>query len=163
MEIPVGGRKIVELAGKSVGIFNVHSKFHAVLNLCPHQRAPLCEGKITGTSFSSSGFSQNAITHCSICAAESALRAYMREQTSAYVAMLSAVAALTAAASARVEAWLRLGPWMCSAALSAHELTIKTDSEWTSRFGVMALSSASHAHPANARGNVGEARPWKLS
>jgi 3-phenylpropionate/trans-cinnamate dioxygenase ferredoxin subunit len=51
-EIPVGGRKIVELAGKSVGIFNVHAKFHAVLNLCPHQRAPLCEGKITGTTTS---------------------------------------------------------------------------------------------------------------
>jgi 3-phenylpropionate/trans-cinnamate dioxygenase ferredoxin subunit len=47
-ELPPGGRKIVELAGKSIGVFNVGGRFYALRNICPHQFAPLCEGKITG-------------------------------------------------------------------------------------------------------------------
>lgn len=46
--LPPGERKIVELGGKSIGIFNVDGRFHALRNVCPHQFAPLCEGKITG-------------------------------------------------------------------------------------------------------------------
>lgn len=47
-DLPPGERRIVEIAGKSIGIFNVSGKFHALRNICPHQFAPLCEGKITG-------------------------------------------------------------------------------------------------------------------
>jgi len=47
-EIPPGGRKIVEVAGQSVGIFNVDGEFFALRNRCPHQRGPLCEGKLWG-------------------------------------------------------------------------------------------------------------------
>lgn len=47
-ELPPGERKIVELNGKSIGVFNVGGSFHALRNICPHQFAPLCEGKITG-------------------------------------------------------------------------------------------------------------------
>jgi nitrite reductase/ring-hydroxylating ferredoxin subunit len=43
-EIPVGGRKIVEVAGRSIGIFNVDGRFFALRNRCPHQGGPLCEG-----------------------------------------------------------------------------------------------------------------------
>ncbi len=47
-EIPPGGRKIVELEGRSVGIFNVAGEFHAIRNACPHQGGPLCGGVLTG-------------------------------------------------------------------------------------------------------------------
>jgi nitrite reductase/ring-hydroxylating ferredoxin subunit len=48
-EIPIGGRKIVEVEGVSVGIFNVGGEFFALRNRCPHQGGPLCEGKRWGT------------------------------------------------------------------------------------------------------------------
>jgi 3-phenylpropionate/trans-cinnamate dioxygenase ferredoxin subunit len=47
-EIPDGGRKIVELAGRSIGVFNLHGEFFALRNRCPHQGGPLCEGKLWG-------------------------------------------------------------------------------------------------------------------
>ncbi len=51
-ELPPGSRRIVEVAGKSIGVFNVHGTFHAIRNVCPHQLAPLCEGVVTGTATS---------------------------------------------------------------------------------------------------------------
>lgn len=47
-EVPEGGRKIVDVAGRSVGIFQVDSGFYAVRNACPHRGAPLCKGVIDG-------------------------------------------------------------------------------------------------------------------
>jgi nitrite reductase/ring-hydroxylating ferredoxin subunit len=47
-EIPPGGRKIVEVGGHSVGIFNVGGEFFALRNRCPHQSGPLCEGTLWG-------------------------------------------------------------------------------------------------------------------
>jgi 3-phenylpropionate/trans-cinnamate dioxygenase ferredoxin subunit len=47
-EIPPGSRKIVRIAGRSIGVFNVDGDFYAVRNRCPHQGAPLCEGKLWG-------------------------------------------------------------------------------------------------------------------
>jgi len=47
-EIPVGGRKIVEIAGRSIGVFNVNGDFYAIRNSCPHQGGPLCAGYLTG-------------------------------------------------------------------------------------------------------------------
>ncbi len=47
-EIPPGGRKIVEVAGRSIGVFNLDGEFFALRNRCPHQGGPLCEGKIFG-------------------------------------------------------------------------------------------------------------------
>ena len=47
-EIPPGGRKIVEVAGRSIGIFNVGGDFYALRNRCPHQGGPLCEGRLSG-------------------------------------------------------------------------------------------------------------------
>jgi ferredoxin-NADP reductase/nitrite reductase/ring-hydroxylating ferredoxin subunit len=47
-DIPAGSRLIVEVQGRSVGIFNVDGRFHALLNRCPHQGAELCRGSILG-------------------------------------------------------------------------------------------------------------------
>jgi nitrite reductase/ring-hydroxylating ferredoxin subunit len=47
-EIPPGGRKIVEVAGRSLGIFNVGGEFFALRNRCPHQGGPLCLGRLGG-------------------------------------------------------------------------------------------------------------------
>ncbi|MBX6772319.1 MAG: Rieske 2Fe-2S domain-containing protein [Chloroflexi bacterium] len=48
-EIPPGGRKIVEVAGISIGIFNLNGEFFALRNRCPHQGGPLCLGKLWGS------------------------------------------------------------------------------------------------------------------
>jgi nitrite reductase/ring-hydroxylating ferredoxin subunit len=47
-EIPPGGRKIVTVSGRSIGIFNVNGEFFALRNRCPHQGGPLCEGLLWG-------------------------------------------------------------------------------------------------------------------
>lgn len=48
-ELPPGSRKIVEIEGRSIGVFNVDGELFAVRNSCPHRGAPLCEGTIGGT------------------------------------------------------------------------------------------------------------------
>jgi nitrite reductase/ring-hydroxylating ferredoxin subunit len=47
-EIAPGGRKLVDVAGRSVGVFNVDGQYYALLNRCPHQGGPLCTGKLWG-------------------------------------------------------------------------------------------------------------------
>ncbi len=47
-EIPPGGRKIVDVAGRSIGIFNLQGEYFALRNICPHQGGKLCEGKTWG-------------------------------------------------------------------------------------------------------------------
>ncbi len=49
-ELPPGARKIVEVEGRSIGVFNVHGEYYALRNMCPHQGAPLCRGDIKGTA-----------------------------------------------------------------------------------------------------------------
>ncbi|MET3936658.1 Rieske (2Fe-2S) protein [Arthrobacter sp. OAP107] len=50
-EIKPGGRKIVELEGRSIGILNVDGEYFALLNQCPHAGAELCAyGTIFGKS-----------------------------------------------------------------------------------------------------------------
>ncbi len=47
-EIPPGERKIVEVGGRSIGVFNINGEFFALRNTCPHQGAELCKGTLTG-------------------------------------------------------------------------------------------------------------------
>lgn len=47
-EIPPGSHKIVEVAGREIGVFNVSGRFFAVRNRCPHMAGPLCEGYVSG-------------------------------------------------------------------------------------------------------------------
>ncbi len=52
-ELRPGERKIVEVEGRSIGVFNVHGTFYALRNACPHQGAPLCLGLVQGTALPS--------------------------------------------------------------------------------------------------------------
>lgn len=52
-EIPPGSRRIVEIGGRSIGVFNVGGEFLAIRNHCPHQGGPLCEGVTVGEITSS--------------------------------------------------------------------------------------------------------------
>ena len=47
-EIPPGERKLVELEGRSIGVFNIGGEFYALRNRCPHQGGPMCAGELTG-------------------------------------------------------------------------------------------------------------------
>ncbi len=47
-EIPPGERKIVEIGGRSLGVFNIKGEYYALRNICPHQGGPLCQGRLTG-------------------------------------------------------------------------------------------------------------------
>jgi 3-phenylpropionate/trans-cinnamate dioxygenase ferredoxin subunit len=49
----VGERRIVDVKGRSIGVFNVHGEYYAIRNLCPHEGAPLCRGIVTGTTLPS--------------------------------------------------------------------------------------------------------------
>lgn len=48
-----GDRKIVDVNGKSVGIFRVGDDFYALRNRCPHQWGPLCLGNFAPRAVSS--------------------------------------------------------------------------------------------------------------
>jgi len=45
-----GERRIVEVAEKAIGIFNVNGEYYALHNRCPHMGGNLCEGPVTGTT-----------------------------------------------------------------------------------------------------------------
>ena len=47
-EIPPGSRRIVEIEGRSIGVFNIDGEFFALHNRCPHQGGPLCSGRLSG-------------------------------------------------------------------------------------------------------------------
>jgi nitrite reductase (NADH) small subunit len=48
-ELPEGEHRVVSVGGRELGVFNIGGSFHALPNLCPHQRGPLCEGGVSGT------------------------------------------------------------------------------------------------------------------
>lgn len=45
-ELPPGARRIAEVAGRSIGVFNVDGNYYALRNVCPHQGGPLCSGTV---------------------------------------------------------------------------------------------------------------------
>jgi len=47
-EIPPGQRRLVNVNGRDIGIFNVDGEYFAVSNRCPHEGASLCKGRIVG-------------------------------------------------------------------------------------------------------------------
>jgi 3-phenylpropionate/trans-cinnamate dioxygenase ferredoxin subunit len=49
-DVPPGGRRIVAVAGRTIGVFNVDGRFYALRNGCPHKGGPLCEGRVGGTT-----------------------------------------------------------------------------------------------------------------
>ena len=52
-DIPPGGRKILKVKGREVGVFNLEGKYYALKNVCVHQGARVCLGKIVGTALPS--------------------------------------------------------------------------------------------------------------
>lgn len=52
-EIPPGGRKIVTVHGREIGVFNHRGEYFALLNRCPHQGGELCRGPLVGLVTSS--------------------------------------------------------------------------------------------------------------
>jgi nitrite reductase (NADH) small subunit len=46
-ELRPGERRIVEVDGRSIGVFNVKGRYYALYNRCPHKGAPLCQGMVT--------------------------------------------------------------------------------------------------------------------
>lgn len=45
-----GDRVFVEIDELEVAVFLIDGEYHALVNYCPHQGAPLCEGELTGES-----------------------------------------------------------------------------------------------------------------
>lgn len=41
-----GDRRIIDVNGKSIGVFRVDDRFYAIRNRCPHQFGPLCLGTL---------------------------------------------------------------------------------------------------------------------
>jgi 3-phenylpropionate/trans-cinnamate dioxygenase ferredoxin subunit len=42
-----GSKKIIQVEGRSIGVYNVDGHYYAIRNLCPHQGAELCSGITT--------------------------------------------------------------------------------------------------------------------
>jgi nitrite reductase/ring-hydroxylating ferredoxin subunit len=47
-EIADGGRKLITIEGRNIGVFNVKGEYFALLNRCPHAGAELCRGTVIG-------------------------------------------------------------------------------------------------------------------
>jgi nitrite reductase (NADH) small subunit len=41
--------RILDVGGRSVGVYNVDGSFYAVQNVCPHALGPICRGTFGGT------------------------------------------------------------------------------------------------------------------
>lgn len=52
-DVPEGGHAVVNIEGREIGIYRVNSEYHAILNYCPHQGAPICAGLVSGTTLPS--------------------------------------------------------------------------------------------------------------
>lgn len=50
-ELPVGERTVIDVGGRSIGVIHSTDGLYAVRNRCPHQGAPLCLGRVSGTTF----------------------------------------------------------------------------------------------------------------
>ena len=45
-DVAPGQCKIVSVAGREIGVFNVDGRYFALANRCPHEGGPLCQGRI---------------------------------------------------------------------------------------------------------------------
>jgi nitrite reductase/ring-hydroxylating ferredoxin subunit len=62
-EIPPGERKIVEIGGRTIGVFNVNGSYYALRNRCPHQGGPLCQGRVSGFLMATAPGGEYSYTH----------------------------------------------------------------------------------------------------
>jgi len=47
-EIAPGGKKLVEIDGRAIAVFNVDGTFYAIDDVCTHDGGPLAEGDLEG-------------------------------------------------------------------------------------------------------------------
>jgi nitrite reductase (NADH) small subunit len=43
-----GSHRLIDVNGRSIGVYNLDGQFYALRNVCPHHGAPLCLGEVTG-------------------------------------------------------------------------------------------------------------------
>jgi 3-phenylpropionate/trans-cinnamate dioxygenase ferredoxin subunit len=47
-ELPPGGKKLAEVDGRAIALFNVDGEFYAIDDVCTHDGGPLAEGQLIG-------------------------------------------------------------------------------------------------------------------
>jgi 3-phenylpropionate/trans-cinnamate dioxygenase ferredoxin component len=47
-ELPPGGKKLVDLDGRAIALFNVEGDYFAIDDVCTHDGGPLAEGELEG-------------------------------------------------------------------------------------------------------------------
>ena len=47
-EIPPGGKRLAEVDGRAIAVFNVDGTFYAIDDVCTHDGRPLAEGELEG-------------------------------------------------------------------------------------------------------------------
>ena len=47
-ELPAGGKKLVDVNGRPIAVFNVDGAFCAIDDVCTHDGGPLAEGELIG-------------------------------------------------------------------------------------------------------------------
>jgi nitrite reductase/ring-hydroxylating ferredoxin subunit len=45
-DLTEGGRRLLEVDGKIIGVIRANGRLRAFLNQCPHQGGPVCEGRL---------------------------------------------------------------------------------------------------------------------
>ena len=46
VDVPEGGRLVIDIDRRTIGIFRVRNRLYAYENTCPHQGGPVCQGTI---------------------------------------------------------------------------------------------------------------------
>ncbi|MGC8642433.1 MAG: non-heme iron oxygenase ferredoxin subunit [Isosphaeraceae bacterium] len=47
-EVPPGGKKLLDVDGRAIALFNVDGMFYAIDDVCTHDGGPLAEGALKG-------------------------------------------------------------------------------------------------------------------
>lgn len=47
-ELPCGNRRVVQVEGREIALFNIDGSLFAISNKCPHEGASLCSGTLIG-------------------------------------------------------------------------------------------------------------------
>ena len=47
-ELPSGGKKLVEIDGRAIAVFNIEDEIYAIDDVCTHDGGPLAEGELIG-------------------------------------------------------------------------------------------------------------------
>jgi 3-phenylpropionate/trans-cinnamate dioxygenase ferredoxin subunit len=48
VELPVGGRKLLEIDGRAIALFNADGSYYAIDDVCTHDGGPLADGQLNG-------------------------------------------------------------------------------------------------------------------